>query len=167
MSLKECINCKGLVEESSTVCEHCGGSVFADPMAINERKIDRSSIKKTIQKRKSKNAKTNRIVLMVIAIIISLITLMGNVHFIHGSTYSGPLIVKKVSFSFSETFVNTDKVFAMPYISALSTYPLAVAALRRLGVLESEKAREDRIKKEVNDEIEKTQREIEEEMNFQ
>ena len=95
--------------------------------------------------------------LIVVGVAVVAFVFFGNVHFISGSTYDGRPIVSKISFGFSETFINTDKILGRPWISVQEQHPLAVKVLQREGWLESEAARERRIQRESRQE---TQREM-------
>ncbi|HAZ62945.1 MAG TPA: hypothetical protein DCZ72_04960 [Armatimonadetes bacterium] len=77
---------------------------------------------------------------------------------------SGVRIVPKVTPSFSETFVSIDAITGMPFIAARTRYPLAVQALQRAGLLETNEAFEARIQAEAEAEMEAVQREIDAEI---
>lgn len=91
---------------------------------------------------------------------IALLLFFGQFHLVRGADYSGPLLIKKRTFGFDETFVNTDKFINLPWIAAKTNNPLAVEALQRAGVLESDAARERRIRSEVDAEMRAAQKEI-------
>lgn len=81
---------------------------------------------------------------------------LGNFHVVHGSTYTGGLLVPRLSFGYSELVINTDVILNMPVISAKSQYPLSVAALQKRGYLESDEVRMARIKQEVAEQLRPT-----------
>jgi len=59
------------------------------------------------------------------------LAVVGNYHFIHGSTYGGPPVMPKLSWSLSETLINFDAVGNMPMIMARGNYPMFIAAWER------------------------------------
>jgi len=89
--------------------------------------------------------------------------LLGNFHVVRGSAYGGPTLLPKSTFGFSETFINTDALTGLPYIAATTRYPLSVKALQNSGFLETDAAREARIKNEINMEYQQVMRESREE----
>jgi hypothetical protein len=62
----------------------------------------------------------------VVAVVVA-----GNFHFVNGSLLGGFKVMPKVSWSLSETFVNSDQVGNLPGFMARSQYPLFLAALER------------------------------------
>jgi len=109
--------------------------------------------------------KKNNFGLIILIAVLCLLAL-GNIHIITGSNLVFPKIAMRQSFGFSETFINVDKITGMPWISAVSRYPLGVKVLQREGIIESEEERENRIKKKFDEEwdeiIKDTQKKIEE-----
>ena len=57
----------------------------------------------------------------------------GSFHFLHGSV-TGFLVLKKASFSLSETVVNTDRLGNMPAFLARAEYPMTIAAMSRRAI---------------------------------
>ena len=108
--------------------------------------------------------KKNNFVLIILIAVLCLLAL-GNIHIITGANLIFPKIVMKQSFGFSEIFINVDKITGMPWISAVSRYPLGVKILQREGIIESDEEREDRIKKKFDEEwdeiMKDTQKKIE------
>ena len=86
----------------------------------------------------------------------------GTYHIVRSS--HGTRLVEKAYFTFAETFVSLDAITGQPAIVAESKYPLAVKALQREGILESDSAREERLQGEMKEEMEKNRREVEAEM---
>lgn len=160
--LKECSKCKNLVPDSESICDQCGSDEFSisdatkKPAAVNHTNKSKTTAKKRIPSKKELFIRN----IVAGAVLVILIT--GKYHFVHGSTYTGDFIISKVSFSFSETFINTDQIMNVPVIAAKSNWPLAVAALQKEGFLESDTNREKRIKAEVEAEFRKNQAEAEE-----
>ena len=57
----------------------------------------------------------------------------GSFHFLHGSV-TGFAVLKKASFSLSETVVNTDRLGNMPAFLARAEYPMTIAAMSRRAI---------------------------------
>lgn len=72
----------------------------------------------------------------------------GSVHIVNGSRYHGAPFVDKLSFGFSETFINADQIAAMPHIVVKAQFPLSVLALQRVGYLETDQERDIRVETE-------------------
>ena len=68
--------------------------------------------------------------LSVCAGATALVTWAGNYHFLHGSQAPSSMIAK-VSWSLSETIINTDTALGIPPYEAMSRYPLLLQAFQR------------------------------------
>ena len=55
----------------------------------------------------------------------------GSYHVVTGSHVQGVVFERKLSYSLSETFVNTDVVLNLPMIAARAQYPMYVAKLEK------------------------------------
>ena len=91
--------------------------------------------------------KSKKVLFAVIA-VTSIFMFFGTVHVVSGSNYYRSAIVQKLSFGFSETFINADQIIALPYIAAKFQYPLSILALQRAGYLETDQERETRVEAE-------------------
>lgn len=92
---------------------------------------------------------TKKFWIVVSALFVSCIFLFfGFFHIVNGSSYNGSPIVKKLSFGFSETFINVDQVSGMPYIVGRAQFPLSIYALQRAGYLETDQERKIRVEAE-------------------
>jgi len=69
---------------------------------------------------------------------------VGTYHIV-SSSKNGTMVIPKAIFTFKETFVSVDEITGMPYIVAQTRWPLAIQALQREGILESDDARRQRI----------------------
>ena len=72
---------------------------------------------------------------------------VGTYHIV-SSSKNGTMVIPKAIFTFKETFVSVDEICGLPYIVAQSRWPLALQALQREGILESDEARKTRIQTE-------------------
>lgn len=100
---------------------------------------------------------------MYAALLSLLIYALGWVHVVSSSQKS-TMFVRKIHWTLAETFVSYDAITNMPYVSVMSSYPLSVKALQRVGYLESDVAREARIHSEVQDAAERIKTEIKQQM---
>jgi hypothetical protein len=98
------------------------------------------------------------------ALLAAVVLLWGLMHVVSGSTYKGSVFVPKLSFGFSETFINADAIMGMPYFVAKSQFPLSVLALQRVGFLETEAQMRKRIEGALKVEMDKLQAEADQEM---
>ena len=58
----------------------------------------------------------------------------------------GTQIISKVHWSLSETFVSLDTITTIPAFKANAEHPLAIKALEREGILETDEQREERVR---------------------
>jgi hypothetical protein len=101
-------------------------------------------------------------VLVAVALVVLLIVtaLFGNFHVVSSSS-RGTFLVSKIHFTLAETFVSLDSIMGQTRLTAYSQYPLAVRALQRDGILESDEAAEARLKREIEAAGARLKREIE------
>ena len=79
----------------------------------------------------------------------------GKFHVVQSST--APIrLLPKVHFTISETFVSLDAITSQPSFMASAQHPLAVKALQRAGILESDEAHEERAQAELQAEMQAT-----------
>lgn len=69
----------------------------------------------------------------LVAIGAIVLYVSGSFHFLHGSA-TGFMVLKKASFSLSETVVNTDRLGNMPAFLARAEYPMTIAAMSRKAI---------------------------------
>lgn len=99
-----------------------------------------------------------RQLILVGAFVLAIVLALGNFHIVRGGSV-GVAFVPKAAFTFRETFPVMEEITGVPYITAVSRYPLAVTAMQRNGMLESNDARNDRVRGEIQREAEaETQR---------
>lgn len=110
------------------------------------------------------NNKGWSIPLVFVIIGVLVVIFLGEVHVVRGSSYDGSVFIRKATFGYSETFVNTDQILEMPWIAAKSQFPLGVKALIKVGFLESDNARKHRYEEKIEKKIEAVHREFEKNM---
>lgn len=144
--LRSCRQC-GNLEDNEAVerCSVCQG-------ALSESQAPASPPHKTVQAKKGRKT-LKPLPVFILLVLLGGVLVAANMHIVRGSTYKGPLLVKRLSAGFSEMFINTDELLNMPVIAAKSRYPLGVAALQRIGFLESDAQRDSRIEQEVQNKI--------------
>jgi len=101
-------------------------------------------------------------VTLCIAAALVIIT-FGFIHIITGvvSPYDLPFdIVLKDSFGYRETFVNAEKIKALPYLSAKKKYPIGCKVLQREGYMESGTVFETRMVRHLQTDMKKWQAEF-------
>jgi hypothetical protein len=77
----------------------------------------------------------------------------------------GTKIIKKIHFTYSETFTSLEAITGMPGGAAQVKYPLSIKALQRDDILESDEERDQRIEEEVEQDMSRRMRDAEREMN--
>ncbi|MBN1604731.1 MAG: hypothetical protein JW915_24190 [Chitinispirillaceae bacterium] len=81
-------------------------------------------------------------------VLFFLIVFMGNFHIISSMDH-GFQLISRVSFSLNEFFVNLDEITGMPAFEAKKRFPLAIKALVKAKMIESDEAREKRVAGEI------------------
>jgi hypothetical protein len=108
-------------------------------------------------------SKDRRFLLWLLAILAVIgVYVFGSHHVVSSSM--GTKLVPKVHFTFSETFVSLDAITGMPFLQAKTQWPLAVKALQKEGLLESDDAFKSRIEQGVQEDMRKAQEDIERQM---
>ncbi len=93
----------------------------------------------------------NIIVGMAVALLVSAGGALGFVHVVESS--EGSRIIGKVHFTYAETFVSMDAITGMPFVKAKERWPLAVKALQREGILESDADFQERIQRQAEEDL--------------
>ena len=145
----KCKKCKRKVSSKAESCPHCEAPLKSDKA----------------QKPKRWHEKTS--VTLCIAAGLAVFGL-GFIHIITGvvSTYDLPFelpfdIVLKESFGYSETFVDADKIRAIPYTAAKLKYPLGCRALQRTHHMDSGEVFETRMTSRLKENMERWQGQFE------
>ncbi|MNZ80574.1 hypothetical protein D3C78_992140 [compost metagenome] len=141
--LRSCSQCGNLEDNTATQCSKCNGAL----VSLEEVNPRSKTVLPRAQHRKSH---IGPVPMFVAVICLCFVIFLANFHVVRGSTYHGPLFVSRLSVGFSEMFINTDELLNMPIIGAKSRYPLGVTALQRIGFLESDLQREERVKQETD-----------------
>jgi hypothetical protein len=76
----------------------------------------------------------------------------------------GKVLIKRLSFGYEDAFGSVSDCTAVPWIAALARHGKLCRALQEAGILESDEAREDRMRSEIDQEMKATQKEIAEQM---
>ncbi|OHB74638.1 MAG: hypothetical protein A2Z25_10410 [Planctomycetes bacterium RBG_16_55_9] len=144
MGLRECEKRKEAVSRQEKRCPHCGA-------LLEGRKIE---------KRKKWYDKTSVTLCVAAGLIIAG---FGFIHVITGvvSPYSMPFdIVLKESFGYRETFVDAQKIKALPYGAARIKYPLGCKALQRNNYMESGDAFDAKMTRRLREDLDLWQEEF-------
>ena len=149
MILKKSKESKAQVSKKAETCPHCGAP-------INNN---------TVKKRKKWYERTS----VTLCIAGGLIIIgFGFIHVITGvvSPYDLPFdIVLKESFGYRETFINAEKIIALPYSAAKIKYPISCKALQSRNYIESGRVFETRMTRQLRQNMETWQEEFEKAMN--
>lgn len=77
-----------------------------------------------------------------------------------------PTPVKRLSPGLSEPTSSLEAISGMPWISAVSQYPLTVQALQQAGYLESNAARQERIENQLQSNLQSQMQQIREQLGY-
>jgi len=103
--------------------------------------------------------KNKRLVIVLIGVIsVCVILILGNYHIVLDTR---EVFIKRPYWGFGDIIGTIDTCTEIPYLVAMTKHASLCRALQRAGYLESEEAREKRIKKEVKTELEQVQKQIE------
>jgi len=137
------------VDKKTKTCPHCGA-----PLNDN-----------TIKKRKKWHEKTS----VTLSIAAGLIIIgFGFIHIITGviSPYDLPFdIVLKESFGYRETFIDAEKITALPYTVAKIKYPISCKALQSRNYIESGRVFETRMTRQLREDMKTWQAQFEKSLN--
>jgi tetratricopeptide (TPR) repeat protein len=145
MALIKCRECNEQVSDRAQACPRCGVPVKDGTAKKPKKWHERTSV-----------------TLCVAAGLI--IVSFGFIHVITGvvSPYNLPFdIVLKESFGYRETFINAEKIIAMPYSTAKIKYPISCKALQNGNYIESGSIFEARMTRQLQENMEAWQAEFE------
>ena len=138
---KPFVFCKDCGREISSKAERC--PICGAPTAATRAK---QHIREHIKRRKKWRGKVYAAALTTAAAVV--VIGLGFVHVISGSNLPTPRIVRKDSFSYSETFISVDKITGMPWVFAKAKYPIGCKVLQHKGHIESNEEFQRRIKRQ-------------------
>ena len=148
MALIKCKECNEQVSDKAQTCPHCGAPVKAG-----------------VKKPKKWHERTS-VTLCVAAGLI--IVGFGFIHVITGVTspYELPFdIVRKESFGYRETFINAEKIIALPHTTAKKKYPISFKVLQSRNYIESGRVFEVKMTRRLRENMEAWQGEFEKSLN--
>ena len=149
MALNKSKKCNGQVSSKAETCPHCGAPVKG----------------RTAKKPKKWHERTS-VTLCVAAGLI--IVGFGFINVITGvvSPFEMPFdIVRKESFGYRETFINAEKIIALPYTAAKIKYPLSCKALQSRNYIDSGSVFETRMTRHLRENMKTWQAEFERALN--
>lgn len=117
------------------------------------------------QSNANSNKKKNLIALAVFG-LFAIVFGMARFHVITGGSLDFPRVVMKDSIGFKETFINVDEITGMPWVSAMSRYPIGVRVLQRENIIESNEERKQRHKEEFDKEMKDLQNEMQKQFEY-
>lgn len=151
MALIKCNECNEQVSDKAEVCPHCGVPVKSNTIKKPGKWHERTSV--------------------TLCIAAGLIVVgFGFVHIITGvvSPYDLPFdIILKESFGYRETFINAEKIIALPYTVAKNKYPISYKALQRRNYIESGRVFDMRMTRQLRENMNIWQTEFERALNKQ
>lgn len=153
-----CPECGNLCAQDAPTCPKCGKPNPA--MAGEQPAEEESHAEASVWRREVKPWPA--MLVIGVAVLVGAAWLLGTYHIVQSS--EGTQLVRKVHFTLAESFVSLDAITGQPAIAAKAKYPLAIKALQRDGILESESAREERLQQEMREKMEQSRREVEAEM---
>ena len=157
--LTPCPECGNLCAQDAVACPRCGKSYPAQSVPDEEQFA--AEEEKQSELRPQRGSDWQNWLILCLFIIVVAGWLLGHYHVVQSD--DGTRLVPKVHWTLSETFVDIDAITGQPAITASARYPLTIKALQRDGILESDEAREERLRQETKAEMERIRRESEEE----
>lgn len=149
MVLKKSKKSKEQVGKKAETCPHCGAPIKGGTAPKSKKWHERTSV--------------------TLCIAAGLIIVgFGFVHIITGvvSPYELPFdIVLKESFGYRETFINAEKIKALPYTAAKIKYPISCKALQSRGYIESGNVFEARVTRQLRENMKTWQAQFERSLN--
>jgi len=162
-----CPQCGPEYREGFTECAKCGVTLQAEQPSLRqpkpEVKVDEAEETGNFWTAELNPRATFLWVLLILALLAGWV--LGTYHVVQSS--QGTQLVRKVHFTFAECFVSLDAITSMPAVASSAKYPLAVKALQRDGILESDEARDERIQQEVQEQMDKSLQDIQRRMGEQ
>jgi len=146
--LRHCPSCGAALRVDAVYCPKCEPEMAPRDVKLPEHLTARADARPSPPPRSH-----GTLITLVALFLLALVYLYATVHVV--ATRQGTVFVRKVSWSFGETFVNLDAIQGTPYLVAKARWPLAVAALQRDGYLETEEQFQARVKREVEAEMQR------------
>ena len=146
MAFIDCKKCNKQISDKAKKCPYCGASPEGRKVKKQKKWHERTSV-----------------TLCVAAVLI--IVGLGFIHVITGvvSRYNLPFdITLKKSFGYRETFINAEKITAIPYVAAKIKYPIGCEVLQRLKYIESGNVFETAMTEQLREAMDIWQAEFEE-----
>ena len=156
----QCPHCHASNTPDVDFCTACGSSMAAPPS--EEPPINATPPIPPAAPPTEAEKQRKRYITIGLIVVLCLLAI-GSLHIV-SSSEAGISIVPKVSFSFAETFVSLDAITGMPFIAAKMKYPLAIKALQRNGMLETDEAFQRRIEEETRQQMERAEEEARKQM---
>jgi len=149
MALIKCKECNGQVSDKVKACPHCGAPVKSGTAEKPRKWHERTSV--------------------TLCVAAGLVVIgFGFIHVITGvvSPYDLPFdVVLKESFGYRETFINAEKIIALPYSAAKAKYPISCKALQSRNYIESGSIFETRMTRRLQEDMKNWQEEFEKMLN--
>ena len=149
MALNKSKRSKEQASKKAETCPHCGAPIKGS----------------TVKKRKKWHERTSVTLCIAAGLII---VGFGFIHIITGvvSPFDLPFdIVRKESFGYRETFINAEKIKALPYAAARIKYPISYKALQRGNYIESGSVFEVRVTRKLRQDMQTWQAQFERSLN--
>lgn len=150
MAMNKSKESKKQVNKKAETCPYCGAPLKG----------------RSVKKQKKKWHERTSVTLCVAAGLI--IVGFGFIHIITGvvSPYDLPFdIVLKESFGYHETFINAEKIIALPYSAAKIKYPISCKALQSRNYIESGRIFETRMNRNLRENMKTWQAQFERSLN--
>jgi tetratricopeptide (TPR) repeat protein len=149
MAFKNGKEFEGQVSRNAETCPHCGAPIESGKVKKRKKWHERTSV--------------------TLCIAGGLIIIgFGFIHIITGvvSPYDLPFdIVLKESFGYRETFINAEKIIALPYSAAKIKYPISCKALQNRHYIETGRIFETRMDRKLRRNMKTWQAQFEKAMN--
>jgi tetratricopeptide (TPR) repeat protein len=149
MALIKCKECNEQISDKAKACPHCGVPIQGGMTRKSRKWHERTSVTLCV----------------AVGLIIGG---FGFIHIITGvvSPYDLPFdIVLKESFGYRETFINAEKIIALPYSIAKVKYPISYKVLQNRNYIESGGIFETRMTRQLQENMKTWQTEFDKALN--
>lgn len=146
-SLQQCSACGEQFEPQFDTCWSCGATLPEKPSSgFVKKPVAKKEVRSPVHQPQPATAvaRSRSFVWVWAGLIAATLALvLGNVHIVTGGPFGGVHLVSRLSFGYSDIYVDATALGALPPAVAYATSPMAYLALYRNGLLGPEQHQAD------------------------